>query len=201
MAEIKLTNEQLQLISTTLDFYSRMGALDLLQILDHESIDNILIEKHTPKKELEVGVQTMRGEIVEIGDGYIKTKGSWGKGEEIKKWVDVDKIKLSPNWESYHKDKKEIEYMIGNIKNIITNHKIGVNGNYGIYNKEISDSCREAYDIHQVIRHEFWKEHDDKDFMVVSSSVTLTSDKEKVNVKLDTIKEKRQRKINKINKK
>jgi len=200
MAKINLSNEQLHLIETALDFYSRMGALDLFRILEHESIDKILLDKHTTNKEFEVGDETMRGKIVEIGDGYIKTKGSWGNGDEIKTWTDIDKIQLSPNWADYHNDKKLVEIHLRNVKNIISSNKIGGHGNYGIHNKEISDSCRDAYDIYQVIRHEFWKEHTDRSSMNVASSFSLTGEKPQVKVELDTIADIRKQKLNNLKK-
>lgn len=200
MANIKLTNDQLRLIETALDFYSRVGAADLVRILEHESIDKILTDKHTDLKKLEVHDNTTRGIITEIGDGYVKTRGSWGNGMEEKTWTDVDKITLSPDYGNFHKDKDHINIHLGAIKDIITSNKIGLHGNYGIHNGEISDSCRTAYDILQVIRHEFWKKNSDSSGMSVASSVSLTGKEEKVEVKLDTISEIRKKKIDKLNK-
>ena len=94
MAKLELTNDQLQLIQKALDFYSRVGIMQFERILDHPTIDNVIEDKFRPKKELEVGDRTERGEIVEITKKHIKTKGSWGKGEEVKTWKDIDNIKL-----------------------------------------------------------------------------------------------------------
>ena len=97
MAQITLNDKQLRLIQTALDLYSRIGILQFDEILRHPTVDAMIENRFTPKKELEVGDRTMRGEIVEIGKKFIKTTGTWGNGEEIKTWKDVDKIKLKNN--------------------------------------------------------------------------------------------------------
>lgn len=197
MATIKLTNSQLRLIHNALDFYARIGTLQFERILDHPSIDSIFYDVITPKKDLEVGDDTKRGKIVEIGKGYIKTKGTWGNGEEIKTWTDVENIKLSPNWEEYHHKKDEITYYLNYLKKLISNIDF-TNGNLGIYNDKVDESCREAYDILQVIRHEFWKINPNKSNMTVDSSCNLSHPENKVDVKLDDIKDVRKQKLNKI---
>lgn len=120
MATIKLNNEQLRLIQHALDLYSRIGILQLEMILEHPSIDNIIIENNTVKKKLEVGDKTVRGEIVEIGKKYIKTEGSWGNGKEIRKHTDIKNIKLSPDWNKVHQTRDEIRLRFNSIKNIIS---------------------------------------------------------------------------------
>ena len=87
MATITLNNEQLRLVQAALELYSRIGILQFERIFDHPTIDALIDNQFTPKKKLEVGDDTMRGEIVEIGKKFIKTKGSWGNGEEIKKVI------------------------------------------------------------------------------------------------------------------
>ena len=194
MAKIELNNEQLRLIQTALDFYSRMGILQFERLIEHPSIDNLIDKKFTPKKELEIGDRTVRGEIVEIGKKYIKTKGSWGKGEEIKTWKDIDKIKLSPDWNEIHKTHDKIKYYLEKIKDLIYNDiKLG-HGSLGIHHPEVNDSCRDAFDIIQVIRHEFWKADPNRSNITVDSSVNLISSN-KVNVELDNIKDIRKLKL------
>ena len=75
MATLEVTNEQLRLIQQALDMYSRIGIGQLWVIKGHPTYYNVLRDKLRPKKEIEVGDSTERGEVVEIGDGYIKTKG------------------------------------------------------------------------------------------------------------------------------
>ncbi len=177
MAKIELTNDQLHLIQTALDLYSRIGILQFDQILDHPTIYNVLQERHRPKKVLEVGDKTERGEIVEINKKFIKTKGSWGNGEEIRKWDDVENIKLSTDWSTVHKLSSELNVIFSQAKGIISGENYSTHGSYGIHNKNVDDSCREAYDIIQVIRHEFWKADPNRNDMTVDSSCHFTSTK------------------------
>ena len=200
MATITLTNEQLRLIQTALDLYSRIGILQFERILEHPTIDNLITSQFTPKKELKVGDNTVRGEIVEINKKYIKTKGSWGKGEEIKKWTDIDKIKLSPDWGKIHETNDNIKNILNNIKNIISKENLG-HGSLGIHNKDVDNSCREAFDIIQVIRHEFWKENKNRSNITVDSSISFISNTKPVKVTIDTIKEIRNQKMKKLEKK
>jgi len=198
MAKIELTNKQLRLIQKALDFYSRIGSLQFEEILNHPTIDNAVIERFSPHKKFEVGDHTMKGEIVEIGDGFIKTKGNWGKGEEIKTWIDVEKVKpltkLAPNWPNVHKTNDEIIIYLNKIKFLIS----GEDGNYGIYDERVDETCRESYDMIQIIRHEFWKENPNKSAMTVDSSYNLIHPNEAITVKLDDIKDHRKRKLKNI---
>lgn len=201
MATITLTNKQLRLIQNALDLYSRIGILQFDRILEHPDIDRIMYDKYTEKKELEVGVHTTRGDIVEIGEDYIKTKGSWGNGEEIKTWTDIENIKVSPDWEKYHQAKEDCEFHFAYIKSFISNIDLGPGnrGSLGIHHENTSSS-RQAFDIIQVIRHEFWKENPTKSSMTVDSSINLTSGDSPVKVKLDDIKDIRKQKLKNIKK-
>ena len=59
------------------------------------------------------------------------------------------------------------------------------NASYGIYNPNVDESCRIAFDIIQVIRHEYWKANPNRSDITVDSSVHLsTKDSDKVKVKL-----------------
>jgi len=57
------------------------------------------------------------------------------------------------------------------------------NGSWGIHNKKVDESCREAYDIIQVIRHEFWKADETRSNITVDSSVHLVT-KDTGNIKV-----------------
>lgn len=198
MASINLTNKQLRLIQSALDLYSRIGILQLEMILEHPTIEKIIYEKCTEKKTtLEVGDSTMRGEIVEIGEDYIKTKGTWGNKEEIRTWTDIDSIKLSPDWNKRNEIKKNVEHQLTYIKSFISDAGLGAYGSLGIHNKN-AEICREAFDIIQVIRHEFWKENPTRSDITVDSSISLATTNPIVKVELDTIKDVRKQKLNKI---
>jgi hypothetical protein len=120
MAKLELTNDQLQLIQKALDFYSRVGIMQFDRVLDHPTIDNVIDDRFRPKKELEVGDRTERGEIVEIKKKQIKTKGSWGNGEEIKTWKDIENIKLSTDWSEVHRIKDEVRVKFSEIQHLIS---------------------------------------------------------------------------------
>jgi len=198
MATIKLSNKQLRLIQTALDFYSRVGSLQLDEILTHPTIDNIIINQFTEKKELEVGDRTVRGIIVEINEKNIKTKGCWSKEEEIRTWTDTQNIKLSPDWEEVHRTKDSIRNHLNHIKCVASGESFSNGGNYGIYSNKVDESCREAYDMIQVIRHEFWKEDPNHSGITVDSSTHLSDQGSEILVELDTVKDVRKQKLNKI---
>lgn len=185
MAKLELTNDQLQLVQHALDLYSRIGILQTERILDHPTIQSVLEDRFRPKKELEVGDKTERGEIVEITKKYIKTKGSWGKGEEVKTWKDIEKIKLSTNYSKVHEAKDLVRQKLDEINFLISGQIFGRGGSFGIYNENVDESCREAYDIIQVIRHEFWKVDPKRTNMTVDSSVTKSSNSKMPKVEID----------------
>jgi hypothetical protein len=186
MATLTVTEEQLKLVQQALDFYSRVGIGQMWAIKDHPTYQSVLYDKLRPKKELELGDRTERGEIVEIGDGYIKTKGSWGKGEEIRTWTDVNKIKLSIDYGLYHKIRDEGEDLLNAGRNKLLQEDLHKHGSYGIFNPQVDESCRVAYDLIQVIRHEFWKKNPERSSITVDSSVTIwTKDGDKVKCELD----------------
>jgi hypothetical protein len=175
MATLTVTDEQLRLIQKALDFYSRVGIGQMWAIKEHPTYENILRDKLRPKKQLEVGDQSERGEVVEIGDGYIKTKGRWGNGEEIRTWDDPEGVKLSIDYGYYHEIRAVAEKILNQGRNMLLQDEIPHNGSYGIYNPKVDESCRVAYDLVQVIRHEFWKKDPERSDMTVDSSVMLSS--------------------------
>lgn len=62
---------------------------------------------------------------------------------------------------------------------------IGTHGNLGIYNENVDESCRVAYDLVQVIRHEFWKANPNRsDWVVMASTHLSTKDSDKIKVNL-----------------
>jgi len=131
-------------------------------------------------------IKTERGVIIEIGDDYIKTKASWGNGEEIKTWHDIENIKLSIDYDAYHKLRDEGEKLLNQGRNILLQENMHDHGSYGIFNENVDDSCRVAYDLIQVIRHEFWKRDPERSNMTVDSSVLLwTKDGDKIKCDLN----------------
>lgn len=187
--KIELTEEQTILISRALDFYSRIGIGQFKEILDHPTFENSIYRKFSPNKPIEVGDKTTRGKVVEVGKNgkWIKTKGHWGNGEEIRKWIDVENIRHSPDYSELHFFESEINKKLSSIRDELCNENLGVNGNWGIHNRQVDDSCRQAYDIHQDIRHFFWKQDEDRPQHVVSSSVHYTSTKGAYPLKIEKI--------------
>ena len=178
MATLEVTEEQLHIIQRALDMYSRIGILQLRMILEHPTIEKLLTDKHTLMlgEPLMVGDETVRGEVVEVGDGYVKTKGSWGNGEEIKEWEDVDNIRRSPDYSKLHSNEDYIKKMLEDIKYDLSSGHLTSNASYGIYNQsDVDETCRIAYDIIQVIRHEFWLNDPNRSAHTVDSSIMLTT--------------------------
>lgn len=170
MAKIELNNSQLRLIQTALDFYSRIGILQLDRILEHPSIESLLREQFRPKEELKVGSDTERGKITKITKNAIWTKGSWGKGEEIRKWTDVENVKLSIDYGEYRAKEDEIKELLSQVNSIIYGSPMSKNMSLGIYNEQVDESCRESFEILKKIRHQFWLANENRSNMTVDSS-------------------------------
>lgn len=181
MNTLHLTNEQLSIIQQALDFYSRVGIGQFNVIKDHPTFQEHLYKEFAPKKQLEVGDKTQRGEIVEIDKKgkWIKTKGSWGNGEEIKKWTDVQNIKHSTDYSKYHEVRDMVDIELTYPRNrLINDMDMSRNGSWGIHHPSVDDSCRIAFDIIQVIRHERWKLNENRSNITVDSSIHFTHRKD-----------------------
>jgi len=173
MAKLELNNDQLRLIQKVLDFYSRVGMGQFNEIIEHPTFEKSLHRQFSPNKPFKIGDQTMRGEIVEIDKKgkWIKTKGSWGNGEEIKKWTDLENVMYSPDWSALHAMEDAIKQQLNIARNLLYGEDMGRNGSWGIYNEKVDESCREVYNMIQVIRYEFNKISKNPCENCVSSSV------------------------------
>lgn len=188
MATLEVNEKQLRLIQYALELYSRIGILQIERIMDHPFVEQMVMNQFRPKKDkLEVGDKTERGVIVEIGKSFIKTKGSWGNGEEIKKWKDVENIKLAVNWTEYHNRVEEIENTCSQLKNLISGDPriYSKNASYGIGRNKEGQYNIDAYDMIQVIRHEFWKANPNRSNMTVDSSICKFGSEPLIKVKLN----------------
>ena len=106
-----------------------------------------------------------------------------------------DKIKGHPTiqnniWDNhrdeYH-DFADKELMI--VRNKLFDISYGLNGSQGIHSTKIDDTNRLAFDIKQVIRHEFWKCEPNRSSMTVDSHIHFTStDGESCKIKCEVIK-------------
>jgi hypothetical protein len=79
------------------------------------------------------------------------------------------------DYDTYYKRRDAAEALLYELKKIITGKNLGHGGNLGIHNDILDESCREAFDMHQVIRNAFWKINPERSQMTVDSSVSKTS--------------------------
>lgn len=191
MVKIEVTEEQAKLIQYALDMYSRIGVGQFSVIVDHPTFKKHLEKMFTPKKEIEVGDSTPQGEVLEVKDGKALIDGSVNKDGhwcKKKKWIKISDVKLSPDYVKVHQTEDYAKRVLYSARNILfVDETIGENGSWGIHNAKVDNSCREAFDILQVIRHEFWKRQEDRSFMTVDSSLHFTSttkDSEKIKVEI-----------------
>ena len=179
---LHLTDKQLWLVENALDFYSRIGIGQFNVIKDHPTFEAHLHKEFALKQgPLEVGDKTVRGEVVEIDKKgkWVKTKGSWGNGEEVKKWTDVENVHHSTDYEKYHKARENADEILSHARNILINDQLmSKHGSWGIHHPSVDDTCRMAFDIHQVIRHERWKINPNRNEHVVSSHIHFTHRKD-----------------------
>lgn len=185
MATLTLSNEQLRLVQTAMDLYSRIGILQFEEMLDHPTVYQMIVDQFSETRPIEVGDRTLRGEVVEIGNGYVKTKGSWGNGEEIRTWTDVEKIHHAPDWSRVHEVRDEFRLACASLKRIVSGRDYGTNSGPGIHHQQVDESCRLAFDLVQVIRHEFWKANPDRSSITVDSHIHFSSAKSAANVKVE----------------
>jgi len=188
MSILKVTEQQLRLIQRALDFYSSIGAGQFDKIKDHPTFEAHLHNEFAlGDGPFKVGDKTTRGEIVEISpkSKWIKTKGRWGNEEEIKTWKDVENIKYSTDYTRYHSVRDAVDQMLVQPRNLLYNSStLGINGSWTIHNPNVDESCREAFDILQVIRHEFWKRDSKRNSMTVDSHIHFTN-KNSNNIKVE----------------
>lgn len=182
MNVLELTDEQIWIVERALDFYSRVGIGQFSVVKDHPTFVNHLRSHFSLKKgPFEIGDQTERGEIVEIDakGKWIKTKGIWGGKEEIRKWDDVENINYLTDYSKYHREIENAEKILKEARNIlISDPTMPKNGSWGIYNSSVDDSCRQAYDMVQVIRHERWKKNPNRSNATVDSSIHFSHTKD-----------------------
>jgi len=179
---LNLTDEQLNIVQTALDFYSRVGIGQFNVIKDHPTFQENLYKVCTPQKEIEVGDRTPQGEVLEINknkaliNGSVKD-GMWNKEPE---WKLLKDVVLSTDYSKYHKIRDEVDEKFAEVRNIlIQDYSVGKNGSWGIYNENVDDSCRIAFDIIQVIRHEKWKKNPNRSNVTVDSSIHFSHRKDK----------------------
>jgi len=104
------------------------------------------------------------------------------------------------DYPKYHKAKEVIEKLFGDIQRIILNDsEFPDNASYGIFKKESLEALK-AFDIVQIIRHEFWKEKPNRSNATKDSSVNLHATNPSIKINLDSKKEILNDKLKKIKK-
>lgn len=188
MNKLHLTDEQLFLVERALEFYSRIGIGQFDKIKDHPTFEKHLHSEFALKTgPLEIGDKTVRGKVVEIDpDGkWVKTKGHWNGDEEIRKWDDPENIQHSTDYTRYHNVRDAVDNALVHPRNMLYNdHSLGRHGSWGIHSPSVDDSCRMAFDIQQVIRHERWKRYEDRSTVTVDSHIHFTHRKDNSSSKI-----------------
>ncbi len=183
MNTLHLTDEQLWLVQRALDFYSRIGIGQFGEIKDHPTFERHLEDYCRPKRDPQVGDRTPQGEILEIKNGKAliagsvdKKTGHWCKKQEWKKLKDV---KLSTDYTRYHQIRDNVDQCLIQPRNmLITDTTMNQHGSWGIHHPSVDDTCRQAFDIVQVIRHERWKRNENRSSSTVDSHIHFTHRKD-----------------------
>jgi hypothetical protein len=183
MNTLHLTDEQLHLVQSALDFYSRIGIGQFEQIKDHPSFQSHLEEICRPKRDPQVGDRTPQGAILEIKEGKALINGSVDKktGHWCSKpaWKKLKDVKLSTDYGRYHEIRKSVDSCLVQPRNLlIQDPTMPQHGSWGIYNESVDDTCRIAFDIIQVIRHERWKRNPKRSDMTVDSHIHFSHRKD-----------------------
>ena len=189
MNKLELTDEQLWLVQQALDFYSRVGIGQFNVIKEHPTFEIYLEEVCRPTKEPEVGDRTPQGEILEIKNGKALINGSVDK--KLKRWCDKQEwkklkdVKLSTDYTKYHRIRDNVDMMLVQPRNMLINDsQMTQHGSWGIHHPSVDDSCRMAFDMVQVIRHERWKNNPDRNTMTVDSHTHFTHRKDDTSNKI-----------------
>ena len=187
MRILELTDEQVYVIQAALDMYSRIGIGQFEVIKDHPTFQEHLDKECTPKKVPEVGDRTPQGEILEIKGKKALIAGSIKKGKwcEDHAWKNIKDVKLSTDYSRFHAIRDNVDNMFVHPRNMLMQDMtLSRNASWGIYSPNVDESCRVAFDIYQVIRHQYWKENENRSNSTVDSSVHInTKDCEKITFK------------------
>ena len=91
------------------------------------------------------------------------------------------------NYAEYHKAREMADIAFKQGRNwLICDHDLPIHASYGIHSPDVDKSCLEAYDMIQVIRHEFWKADTDRSSISVASDVMIwTKDGDKIKCEID----------------
>lgn len=91
------------------------------------------------------------------------------------------------DWARYHSRMDTVKAALQHPRNLLIDDmdSMSVQGSWGIYHPDVDETCRIAYDIEKVIRHEKWKNNPDRSEITVDSYTYLkTKDSDKIKVEL-----------------
>jgi DNA modification methylase len=89
------------------------------------------------------------------------------------------------DYSKFHSVRDEVDEIFTQAKRLLYNQQSATkNGGWGINHYNVDDSCRDAFDLVQVIRHEFWKKNPNRSDITVDSHINLTDSKNE-NVKVE----------------
>jgi hypothetical protein len=89
------------------------------------------------------------------------------------------------DYSKFHSVRDEVDEIFTQAKRLLYNQTSAVkNGGWGIHHPNVDDSCRDAFDLVQVIRHEFWKKNPNRSDITVDSHIHLT-DRKNENIKVE----------------
>lgn len=171
---LRLSEKQLRLVQSALDFYSRVGIGQMNVIKEHPTFEGALRNLLRPKKDMEVGDKTEQGEVVKITKNRVQTRGRWGAKEELR-WFPRSEVRHSVDYEKFHLIRDAGDRTLNMGRNMLLGESMPYNGSYGIHSPSVDETCREAFDIVQVIRHEFWKANPNRSDITVDSSIHFIS--------------------------
>lgn len=192
---IEVTEEQAGLLINVLDNYSRIGTLQFNRIENHPTISNLIEKKCTPiSKKFKVG-QTVQvpnkllGTIREIHKDKLTVDvtclnvGANQKQNtkiELKSY-NIKEVSHTVDWHKYHSMVEDFNNSLEPARCLLYKFN-GVNHSLGIYSKYVDDSCRDAYDMLQIIRNELYKDTDNFSNSL-ASTVVLSGKKGDIKIK------------------
>ena len=178
MNTLILTDKQLQVVNDALNFYARIGIGQFEEIKEHPTFQKLTDEICRPKHVPKIGDRTPQGEILEIKgnkaliNGSVDRNGFW---TNKKKWINIKDVELSTDYGIYHHIRELADDNLNIARGLLTGDNMHKNASYSINNSKVDETCRIAFDIHQVIRHEKWKRNPKRSEMTVDSSVSQLS--------------------------
>jgi hypothetical protein len=126
MKTINITADQLELLRSALDFYIKIADLQLEEIAFHPAINDILIQRSTRQKQLDIGDSTNLGKVVDLSKEWVWVENSVNNTKVVSRHSRKE-IRLNPDWIKYHKNKSLLLQALYLVLNLIDAENIGPN--------------------------------------------------------------------------